>query len=185
MKTQEDNRAERQARSQMESIAEMVRALDPEKAREAAAKEFTENLSRAKCEKILRDEFEHECKGETIETLRETLAEHITGGFDPEGFDFEFNEDEARERIYESPLSVEVRSGWASRAEDFEPEEYQILLCTGGPAVRIHGQLGQFNEPDTANLEYQDWFTPWERLWLEDGEEEILLRYAQTFYFGE
>lgn len=101
----------------------------------------------------------------------------------------ESRDDDAREEalnaIHEDPLSVEVRSGWASSPSEFEAQEFQILLCTGGPAVRIIGELGQCNEPDRASLEYQDWFTSWERLPISKEDEEILLTYCRVFYFGE
>ena len=64
------------------------------------------------------------------------------------------------------------------------PALKRILLCTGGPAVRIRGDLGAYSEPNTAELEYQDWFTPWERLPTDSADEEILLTYARSFYFG-
>src|SRR5690606_39861453 len=70
-------------------------------------------------------------------------------------------EDAAREEIEGLPLEVTVRSGWRRPGEAMEPEEYQILLCTGGPAVRIVGYLGRYGEPTTAVLQYQDWSTPW------------------------
>jgi hypothetical protein len=65
------------------------------------------------------------------------------------------------------------------------PEEFEILLCTGGPAVRIVGTLDQHNEPASARIEYQDWFTPWTP-WRSRAAnaEGILLAYCQTFYFG-
>ena len=129
MTTQEDNRAEQQARSKLESIVEMVSDLDSpdDEAREAA-----------------------------------------------------------QERIQESPLSVQVRSGWCNSKGDMEPEEFTILLCSGGPAVRIYGELGRYSEPDSARLEYQDWFTPWEPLCdMSEDQEQALLRYCQQFYFGE
>lgn len=99
--------------------------------------------------------------------------------------------DEARQRIHEDALSVEVRSGWYSPMGDgnpSKPEEYQILLCTGGPAVRIVGELNDYCEPVKAVLECQDWFTPWTpvRGILPDPNwEEVLLTYARCFYFGE
>lgn len=129
MTTQEDKRAEQQARSKLESIVEMVADLDStdDEAREAAY-----------------------------------------------------------ERIQEYPLSVQVRSGWCNSKSDMEPEEFTILLCTGGPAVRIYGELGRYSEPDSARLEYQDWFTPWEPLYdISEEQEQALLRYCQQFYFGE
>jgi hypothetical protein len=94
------------------------------------------------------------------------------------------DEEAAREAIYNDPLSVEVRSGWNSPGE-LQAEEYMILLCTGGPACRIRGELNDYNEPETAAIEYQDWFTPWEGLELDDDEKKYLLTYAEQFYFGE
>ena len=69
------------------------------------------------------------------------------------------------ERIHEGVLSVEVRSPWINPADYHnsanKPAEYCILLTTGGPALRLVGELGEYGEPTTALLEYQDWFTPW------------------------
>jgi hypothetical protein len=97
--------------------------------------------------------------------------------------------DVAREAIEQDALSVEVRSDWYSpgNVSDAKPSEYCILLCTGGPAVRIHGGLNRFCEPETATLEYQDWFVPWTQ-WLPGNShnvESILLDYVRCFYFGE
>lgn len=58
--------------------------------------------------------------------------------------------DDALEAIQESQLSVEVRSGWygpGSELSDMQPVEYQILLCTDGPAVRLVGKLSRYSEP--------------------------------------
>jgi hypothetical protein len=95
--------------------------------------------------------------------------------------------EEALEVIMESPLSIEVRSGWHTPGVEGEDigNEYMILLCTGGPAVRIVGYLNQWQEPETAHLEYQDWFTPWTSYHVTDTEGAALLRYARQFYFGE
>ncbi len=96
------------------------------------------------------------------------------------------DKDQASESIDEDALSVEVRGGWHSPGESDEMEEYTILLCTGGPACRIIGDLGEHNQPSSARLEYQDWFTPWTEYFdFKDEEREMLLTYAQHFYFGE
>lgn len=92
--------------------------------------------------------------------------------------------DKARMEIEEDPLSVQVRSDWHSPGEKTEATEYMILLCTGGPSVRIVGDLGECDEPETARIEYQDWFTPWEDMPLTSEEEEDVLIYAQSFYYG-
>ena len=94
--------------------------------------------------------------------------------------------EQARETIQEDPLSVQVRGGWRDPGDDQSgADEFCILLCTGGPACRIVGDLGQYGEPDSASIEYQDWFTPWERMPLTSEEEEAVLTYCQQFYFGE
>jgi hypothetical protein len=93
------------------------------------------------------------------------------------------NEDEeARERIEEDALSVEIRSGWQPLGETLEPAEFCITLTTGGPAVRIIGELSD-GEPSRARLEVQDWFTPWTEYRAADSD--VLLAYCQCFYFGQ
>lgn len=93
--------------------------------------------------------------------------------------------DDAATTIYEKPLSVEVRSGWNSPGGEMKAEEFRILLCTGGPAVQIVGDLNQYGEPESAILEYQDWFQPWAEYCLDADEQDILLSFCQQFYFGE
>ena len=91
--------------------------------------------------------------------------------------------DEARERIQESPLSCEVRSGWTSPGETMEAEDFCILLSTGGPALRIRGELDEHKQPHRAWLEYQDWGTPWTEYHGDGCENETLLTFCQQFYF--
>jgi hypothetical protein len=59
------------------------------------------------------------------------------------------SQDEARERIEEDPLSVEVRSDWTTPGEEMTPAEFCILLGTGGPATRIVGELDEHGEPSS------------------------------------
>lgn len=91
----------------------------------------------------------------------------------------------AENAIHEDALSVEVRSGWQVVGQKFEATEYNILLCTGGPAVRIIGELDQHNEPFSAALEYQDWGTPWTRYPCTADDLNALMTYAERFYYGE
>lgn len=91
--------------------------------------------------------------------------------------------EDAEQRIQEDPLSLEVRSGWVSLGDPMEAEEFNILLCTGGPAVRIRGELDQYKQPRRAWLEVQDWFTPWTQYF--GAEQAVLLTYASQFFFGE
>ena len=98
---------------------------------------------------------------------------------------------DAYQAIQEAPLSVEVRTGWHDPVLVPVAIEYQILLSTGGPALRITGQLDGYAQPETAHLEYQDWGTPWTRYHpahgdaLFDSHNADVLTFAQQFYFGE
>lgn len=93
------------------------------------------------------------------------------------------SEDDARQRIDEDPLSIQLRSGWYSIGEEPEPEEFEILLSTGGPAVRIIGELSSSREPDRARLQVQDWGTPWTD--YREADSDIIEAYCSCFYFGE
>ena len=81
----------------------------------------------------------------------------------------------------ESPLSLCVRSGWTTVGEPLGAEQYQILLMTGGPAVRIVGDLGHDGVPHNATMQVQDWFKPWTDFL--ECDPEVLLSYARCWYF--
>jgi len=135
---------------------------------------------------------QYECLSEMVERLEHCneCSEDFDSGdcefadrFDnEEEFDEYHNEDKARQDIDEDPLEVSVRSGWCSGPDDMFAEDFLILLCTGGPACRIRGELDN-GSPYRAWLEYQDWGTPWTQYF--DAEQDTLLAYAQNFYFGE
>jgi hypothetical protein len=91
------------------------------------------------------------------------------------------NQDEVREALNNDPLSIEYRSGWTSYGDAANPEEFRILLCTGGPAVQIRGELDVHGAPYRAWLEYQDWGTPWTRYF--EADQDTLLAYCQEFIF--
>lgn len=104
--------------------------------------------------------------------------------------DAEEKDDDELEAISSDPLSVEVRSRWMElrdwgNSEQGQPEEFKILLCTGGPAVQIVGDLDNNNEPERVRLQHQDWGTPWTDYPLTAEDEEVLLEYCRQFYFGE
>lgn len=173
MSTEKDmESAKRQALAQFESIAEMVKAVRDARARDAG--EFDWNEEAAKRGLVIGEE--------------ENAEEACRAAFPREYSD----EEEARQAIDEDALSVEVRSGWHNPChpdkEAAKASEYRILLCTGGPAVQIVGDLDGFNQPETARLQFQDWFTPWTDLhWSElpAKAEDTLLEYARHFWFGE
>lgn len=107
-----------------------------------------------------------------------------SGDYDGEAFD---DEDTLRERMQEAPLSVQVRcSEWFTPGADTpKPDEYLVLLSTGGPALRITGDLGSWGDPDNARLEYQDWGTPWTEYDASNAERDHLRSFAALNYFGE
>ena len=111
----------------------------------------------------------------------ETIVEWITRLND--------GDEDVREEIDEDPLSIEVRCDWRTPGDgDDKPTEYLILLTTGGPALRIIGDLNEYCEPETAKLQWQDWGTPWNTIWKHetvDIDESVLLDYARCFYYGE
>lgn len=111
-----------------------------------------------------------------LEAIREMVKRMGDGGTE--------DGDAAREEIQQDPLEVVVRTGWYAPGEEVIPEEFQILLCTGGPAVRIAGTLNQFFEPQQAWIEFQDWFEPWAKMLLTAEEERDVLIYSQCFWYG-
>lgn len=114
-----------------------------------------------------------------LESITEMVAVLIAAGEDDQ------KREEAEQTIQEDPLSVEVRSDWHAPGGESALGEYQILLCWGGPACRIIGELSEHGEPETARIEHQDWGTPWTEHRLTSEEEETVLKYARCFYFGE
>lgn len=193
MTNRTEDRAEDQAAAQYSSIVDMLAAVECDYDRLAELREEREELTEAVTEaadahKEAQDartgdvdtwhELEDARKALTAwtEENAEELAELEAAAGDCE------DEDDARQRISEDPLSVEVRSDWASPGEELTPGEFQILLCTGGPAVRIVGELDR-GEPCRAWLEYQDWGTPWTQYF--GASSDTLCQYARHFFFGE
>ena len=156
MTQQDQDRAKNQASAQFDSICAMIAAasLDWDQLEEVRD-QYAEAVE--SCEEIpdeLRD---------TLEELEEAAGEYAS-------------QDDAMQAMIENPLDISFRSGWTSSREDMQPEEFQILLCTGGPAVRIIGDLDEYGQPCRAWIEYQDWGTPWTMLF--DGQADAL-EYAQ------
>ena len=73
-----------------------------------------------------------------------------------------------------------MRSCWVSPGTDPEPGEYCVLLTTGGPALRIHGDLDAYAEPCSHRLQYQDWGTPW--IEYLDADMDALRWFAGLFH---
>ncbi len=163
--------AERQAVAQLDTMAEMMAAVDVdydrlEELREErrtlaeAATEAEEELEEAKAEEASEDELS--TRAEALEDARADLAAWDDDNaeelhqLDDDAGDCT-NEDDARERIEQDPLSVEFRSAWQVYGEDLEPAEFRIVLCTGGPHVEIVGDLDEHGEPERPRVIYKDW----------------------------
>ena len=186
MKTQKsESHSEQQAQAQLESIKEMVAALECDYDRleelkaeradlESEAKDYT-NVVQDEARQALAD-----WDKENGEELKDLIDAASCGDVN---YPCESRED-AEQRIQEDPLSVQVRSDWHSPGERGEDSDFEILLCTGGPAVRIIGELSN-GEPSRCWLEHQDWGTPWQEYITTGSDHEALLTYARCFYFGE
>lgn len=89
--------------------------------------------------------------------------------------------DEARQKIEEDALSLRI---FGERVNgEWTADKFELLLTTGGPAVRIMGEIDEHGEPDRAWLEVQDWGTPWTQ--YIGADQDTLLSYARCFYMGE
>jgi hypothetical protein len=138
------------------------------------------------------DRLEHaqECRPRDYSEPCTTTDEEITNALElihpvtPEDRQTYHDEDDASDRIQESPLSVDVRSGWHSPGETDDPQEYQILLTWGGPAARIIGNLDNDSVPCSARLERRDSGNPW-TIHRAHYSAPALLLYAQQFYCGD
>lgn len=184
-KAKELSRSESQAVAQLESIREMIAALECD----------YDRLEELRDE---RDYYECENPSACDETVSGT-AESIAAWAKENPDDAEElkeleaaageceSSDDAEQRIQEDPLSIEVRSDWYTLDADDDakkPAEFCILLCTGGPACRIVGDLDN-GEPTRARLEHQDWGTSWQEHITTGSDHEALLAYARCFYYGE
>lgn len=164
------------ARQQAQSLADMVAALTLDYDMLEELREELADLEEQQAE--LMDapagylQWE-KANGQRLDGLREELAEleRIADGC--------ADADEARDRIMEDPLSIETRSGWVSVGEEMSPEEYRIVLCTGGPHVEIVGDLDQHGAPCRARIVYRDWGDSGE---LFDFDHGAVLAYAQQFF---
>ncbi len=173
-----ENHAEQQAAAQYEGIVRMLAAVDCDYDRLQELRDEREEL--AEVVKDAEDDEEREAAELALHRWEVDNADELAELEDAAGDCTD--EDDARQRISEDPLSVEVRSDWASPGEELTAGEFCILLCTGGPAVRIVGELNR-GEPCRAWLEYQDWGTPWTQ-WF-GAKSDTLCQYAAHFFFGE
>lgn len=99
-----------------------------------------------------------------------------------EADDDEDARDKALTAIDEDALEASVRcASWSTQYDTLEPDEYRVLLAWGGPAVQITGDYSG-GECETANLQHQDWGTPWIDFYTDVEDTAILLEYAQHHF---
>lgn len=134
-----------------------------------------------------------EVRREDTGEVRENLVEHIAGQMlNPEDYSFQYNfnedSDEARDQIMDDPLEITYRTGWLNHGEVCDGidkgsiEECCILLCTGGPAVRILCDVDHRGALSRPIVQYQDWGTPWtELLSITSEQRNALETYISNF----
>jgi len=110
--------------------------------------------------------------------------------------DDEYNSmDEIEEVARESVLSVEYRqSCWQSVGSKLVASQGRLLLTWGGPSCQIITDLDEHGEPSgNVEIQYQDWYKPWEGYWPSDDIDDAsndearaaLEWYVGLFFFGQ
>jgi hypothetical protein len=91
--------------------------------------------------------------------------------------------EQIRDHVTEIPLSLLVRSDWHVPGGESTYSQFELLLSTGGPAIRILGELDSYCEPYRPALQFSDWGVSW----TDHPESNIyaLLWFARHFYYGE
>ena len=98
-------------------------------------------------------------------------------------YEEELSADRIDELVRQEPLEVATRSQWANFQDEFESSDFKILLCTGGPAVRIFGSC-EGGYPSDIELQHQDWFTPWETVHsLSDNQKDAMEWFCNFFVY--
>ena len=100
--------------------------------------------------------------------------------FDIKDFD---SQDELRENVLNSALSIQFRSGWETHYENFKAKEFEILLSWGGPALRVIGEITDYGSKN-PKIQFQDWGTPWTDFEITEDQQDALNWFCNCFYFG-
>jgi len=173
--------ARQQANAKMDTIAEMVQAINCDFDRLEELRDELQDMQAA-----LNDAENDEEKRQAAADLSDWKAENEAELLELQNEAGVYSDaDEARQAIQEHPIEISVKSGWHAPGENGDDDEFMILLCTGGPAVRIVGELDQYKQPTRAWIECQDWFINWQEWRGENFDHDALLQYCQEFYFGE
>ena len=90
--------------------------------------------------------------------------------------------EEKDDRAAETPLSVLFRSAWSAGCEfAADGGEAEILLGTGGPAVRIMATIDGEKGLVEPRIEAQNWGTPWTRGKTTEAEDKALAAFVGRF----
>ena len=91
------------------------------------------------------------------------------------------------EELREEPLSVQVGTDeWVAVGEVLEPSKFELLMSTGGPAMRVVGSINCHGEGCNAVVQWQDWFKPWTSFQATSrAQREALEWFCNLFYFGD
>ena len=91
------------------------------------------------------------------------------------------------EELREEPLSVQVGTDeWVAVGEVLEPSKFELLMSTGGPAMRVVGSINCHGGASDAVVQWQDWFKPWTEYNNEqEALQEALEWFCDLFYFGD
>ena len=117
-----------------------------------------------------------------VEYIQELLAAQtaISDGETAELDGYKVDEEGVMAAICENPLdSSYTRESYEDGEEDEEDPitGFTVLLCTGGPAVRIVGDLYAGVESN-VRVESQGWFIPWQRIALSASEQDAVNWYV-------
>ena len=89
------------------------------------------------------------------------------------------------ETVYGVPVYDTVKDAVKEQDIDALPTGFEMLLTTGGPALKIVGKLNQYGEAENPVMQIQDWFTPWSEYTPDmDDFSEALDWFVGLFYFG-
>jgi len=90
--------------------------------------------------------------------------------------------DEKWDAAAERPLSVLFRSGWSSGSEFVaDGGQCEILLGTGGPAVRIMADIDGKKGIVNPRVEAQNWGVPWTECKATGDQEKALRAFVAHF----
>ena len=164
-------------------IVERVEMLD----RALHAIAWTKSLTRERrqeiwCEHIVSDD---ELKSQVATVSDDELISDIAEAIDDDArlgdeIGFDHDEEQALQQIEEQALSVSARPGWVTTDnDDLVLEDFEILLTTGGPAVRIRGELDEGANVHRAWLEVQDWGKSWTT--YHKADRDTVEKYAAVF----